>query len=391
MNAHRANVWSAVLGAAACLVLLLLIAILSGGAATDVGLERPSTYFTDATGARAAYLVLEQVRPRVERWRRPLSDLAFLPEPPPSSMIVLGPRRSLGNAEADTLDAWLASGGQLILATDEPWPVNEPRVVGDRDDDGGGDVDDDFDPVLDGPGYLERHGVEVDADVDVEDAVAAARVVTVGAGRIVHVPNPYAFSNTALGETDNAVWLVDQVDGWGGAARFDEYHHFFGQQQGLRPLMASFLRTPWGFVCLQFALAGAVHVLGVRRRFGRPIDPLPPERTSPLETVDALGALFEAADARPFSARAMNQYVCARLSAILLRPVDLTDPDGRRRASERIGVSESDLETYAEKVTAVIAGAPDSDRKLIEIGRQAARIRSSTHGNHERGRSFAAG
>lgn len=382
MNTRRANFRSAILGGGVCLVLIVVIAIVSGNPVSDFALERPSTFFTDATGARAAYLVLEQVIPRVEQWRRPLSDLAFLPEPPPSTMIVMGPVRGLSNAEAAVLDRWIASGGQVILATDEPWRV------------GASDGDDDEDAEEDGegdrPDYLQRHGIEAEAGVDVEDAVARARVVPVGAGRIVHVPNPHAFSNAALRESDNAVWLVDQVDGWGGAVRFDEYHHYFGQQQGLRPITAAFLRTPWGFACLQLALAGVLYVLGARRRFGRPIDPMPPERTSALESVDALGALFESAEARQFSARAIHQYLRARLSATLSRPVDLTSGDERRRAAEKLGVSETDLGAYAGNVRRLIDGAESSDEELVETARQAADIRSWSHGEHGNGSRFAA-
>ncbi len=382
MSTRRANFRSAVLGAGVCLVLILVMAIVSANPVSDFALQRPSTFFTDATGARAAYLVLEQVLPRVERWRRPLSDLAFLPEPPPSTVVVMGPIRGLSDAEADVLDRWIASGGQLIIATDEPWRVgaSDGDDVEDEEEDGEGDR----------PDYLQRHGIDVESDVDVDEAVARARLVPVGAGRIVHVPNPHAFSNAALRESDNAVWLVDQVDGWGGAVRFDEYHHFFGQQQGLRPITAAFLRTPWGFACLQLALAGVLYVLGVRRRFGRPIDPMPPERTSALETVDALGALFEAAEARRFSARAIHQYVRARLSATLSRPVDLTSEDGRRRAAEKLGVSETDLEAYAGNVQRLIDGAESSDEKLVETARQAADIGSWSHGKHGSGSRFAA-
>ncbi len=399
MSTRRTNIRSAVLGGGVCLVLILVIAIVSGDPASDLALERPSTFFTDATGARASYLVLEQVSPRVERWRRPLSDLAFLPEPPPSTMVVMGPVRGLSNAEADALDRWITSGGQLILASDAPWPVGPLRGMDDGDGDverGGGRDDDDGVPdvierIVDRPDYHARHGIEVDVDVDVGDAVARARIVPVGAGRIVHVPNPHAFSNAALRDTDNAVWLVGQCSGWGGAVRFDEYHHGFGQRQDMRAIAAAFLMTPWGFACLQLALAGAVYILGARRRFGRPIDPMPPERTSALETVDALGALFEAAQARRFSARAMHQYVSARLSATLSRPIDLMSPDERRRAAERLGVSDTDLETYAGNVQGLIAGADTSDEKLVETAAQASHLRSWSHGKHgSGGDSFAA-
>ena len=380
MTTKRTNVIFAAVGGALCVALILITAILSGSPTNDVFLQRPSTFFTDGSGARAAYLVLEQVLPQVEQWRLPLSELASLPESTPSTLIVMGPTGPLSTAEAAALDGWIASGGQLILATDEPWRVGVPRVFDDDDDNG------EFQD------YLERHGIDTDSDADVEvvDAVAEAQVVTIGAGRIVHVPNPYAFSNATLAETDNAVWLVDQCAGWGGTVRFDEYHHGFGQQRSFTAIMAPFLVSPWGLVCLQLGLAGAVYLFGYKRRFGRPVDPLPPERTSPLETIEALGGLFEAADAKRFSARAIHQYLSIQLSAVLRRPADLTDPAGRQHLAKRIGVSEMDLKAYAKGVEGIIAGRRSSDAELIEIGRQAANIGSLNHGTSRRGRSLAA-
>ncbi len=379
MTTKRTNIIYAAVGTALCVALILIVAILSSNPTSDTFRQRPSTFFTDGSGARASYLVLEQVLPQVEQWRLPLSEMASLPESTPSSLIVMGPTIPLSMAEAAALDGWIASGGQLILATDEPWRVGVPRASDDDDDNG------EFQD------YLERHGIDTDSDVEVVDAVAEAQVVTIGAGRIVHVPDPYAFSNGTLAETDNAVWLVDQCAGWGGTVRFDEYHHGFGQQRSFTAIMAPFLVSPWGLVCLQLGLAGAVYLFGYKRRFGRPVDPLPPERTSPLETIEALGGLFEAADAKRFSARAIHQYLSARLSGALRRPFDLMDPAGRQRLAKRIGVSETDLKAYADGVDGIIAGRLISDAELIEIGRQAANIRSLNHGTSRSGRSLAAG
>ena len=239
--------------------------------------------------------------------------------------------------------------------------------------------------------YLERHRAPIRIrKSEFEDSVAASRVVTIGAGRIVHVPDPHAFSNGTLAETDNAVWLVDQCAGWGGTVRFDEYHHGFGQQRSFTAIMTPFLVSPWGLVCLQLGLAGAVYLFGYKRRFGRPVDPLPPERTSPLETIEALGGLFEAADAKRFSARAIHQYLSIQLSAVLRRPADLTDPAGRQHLAKRIGVSETDLKAYANGVEGILAGRRNSDAELIEIGRHAANIGSLNHETSRRGRSLAA-
>jgi len=77
MSTARTNWRAAAVASALCLVLIVTIAILSATPSSDTVGRRPSTFFTDPSGARAIYLVLQQVLPSVEQWRRPLTTLTW--------------------------------------------------------------------------------------------------------------------------------------------------------------------------------------------------------------------------------------------------------------------------------------------------------------------------
>src|SRR5262249_44688498 len=153
---------------------------------------------------------------------------------------------------------------QLILAANTDWPVRKRNR----------------DPAT--KDYLERHGISSQSP-RMNGAVNAAVIKTLGRGRIVYVPDSYAFSNRTLRISDNAVWLAERCNEWGGGVLFDEYHLGFGEQRGLVSLIWMFIATPWGLVLVQLAIAGAVYILGCKRRFGRPVEELPIERTDPIE------------------------------------------------------------------------------------------------------------
>ena len=86
-------------------------------------------------------------------------------------------------------------------------------------------------------GFLAGHDIQVRKNLSGEAAIAGSLVKSIGHGRIIYVPDGYAFSNDTLRTSDNAVWLAERCSEWGGPALFDEYHQGFGEQRGLIPLV----------------------------------------------------------------------------------------------------------------------------------------------------------
>jgi hypothetical protein len=370
MNAGRRNLRTAIASAGVCIILLIAISALSLRSSSDFINRRPSTFFTDSTGARAILLVLQKVFPGTDQWRRPLSELPIQPGAGRFTLIVMEPEQPLSQAEVSVLDRWISSGGQLILAAKDEWRIRKPQQSDQREE------------QYDVRGFLARHGLQPVPGVPGENATSSAVVKTAGSGRIVYVPDAYAFSNGTLRQTDASVWLADLISEWGGAVFFDEYHHGFGQKREMLPLIGTFLLSPWGMVCLQLGVAGLVYLFGYRRRFGRPIEELPIERTSPVEAVEALGGLFETARAGALSVRTIHQYLNLYLTSLFGYSIDLSNPAIRERIASRSAVNRSELESYAEAVKHAIEGENTSDAEFIRIAHQATTIsRSFRHGN----------
>jgi Domain of unknown function (DUF4350) len=337
----------------------------------------PSTFFATNKGARAIYRVLYEVLPKTGRWQLPLTELQNHAEMKKATLVALGPPAPISEREANALDAWIREGGQLILATSKTWDIEHAR--GDRS-------------KRSKPGdYLARHQI-YRRPGEGADAIAAAEIKGLGAGRIVYVPDSFAFSNDALSTTDNAFWIATRASEWSSLTMFDEYHHGFAQRRGFFTLVGLFLfSSPWGFVCLQLALAGSIYVLGCKRRFGKIIEEIPTERTSPIEAAEALGGLFQAAQARVLSVKSIHQYVNMELSRMLGHRIDLLNPESRERASRRSTMSKADLDQYAEVVANAFQKPPAQDDELMKIAGFATNIlRSLDHGSATSKRHAAA-
>jgi Domain of unknown function (DUF4350) len=328
----------------------------------------PSTFFATDRGAKAIYLVLQRLLPQTEQWRLPLTELQNQRKAQGATLIAMGPPAPLSEAEADALDNWIKRGGQLILATGLTWNIQNAR----------GDHTTKPTPTGD---YLARHEILRRLGVGAE-AIMAAEIKPLGKGRIVYLPDSFAFSNKNLRSTENAIWLAERVDEWSKVAFFDEYHHGFAARRGFFSLIGLFLfSSPWGFVCLQLALAGVVYILGYKRRFGKILEEVPEERTSPIETAEALGGLFRAAQAHALSTRSIHQYLNMELSRLLGHRVDLSHPESRSRVARRSHTSEAELDAYAAAVATTIQ-KPGRDEDVVWIARTATNIlRSLDHGS----------
>lgn len=391
MTSQNVNRLTAGLATGIFLVLSLLLANLSVPQRSDTLLRRPSTFFTDPSGARALLLVVQQFSPGAEQWRRPFQ---FLPEPQEAStLIVAGPQRPISEREADDLERWLGEGGQLILLTANGWPMRRKSAEDSEEDDTAEEESSSRAPT-----FLVRHEPELrwskpetklltgagsGAFVGAEKlnlgwhagfrATGRARVILsggntalaveipVGQGRIVAVADPAMASNAALRRSDNAVWLIGLITNWRpGQVLFDEYHHGFGQKRGTMELTRAFFATPWGWCVLQLAAAGLLYVFLYRRRFGGIREPLAPARASPLELVDARAGVFQTAEAQRLAADLIVQHLCQELARAHSKIIDAGNLD-------------RELETAMQR-----AGAPAAQRRsLQELFRRAQRERLS--------------
>lgn len=370
---QQTNRKTAIIAFAAALLLIAAIAVLNPSPAGGDLPSPPSTFFARDGGARAIYRVLQQLMPRVDQWRLPMTELQNHAELARATMVVMGPESPLTEREADQLDAWIREGGQLILTTSRTWEIQ--HASGDHTK---------KNATAD---YLGRHKIYRRPGAGA-GAVAASETKTLGRGRIVYLPDGYAFSNQTLRSTDNAVWLATRASEWGDKVLFDEYHHGFAVRRGFFTLIGLFLfSSPWGFLCLQLSLAGAIYLFGTKRRFGKIVEEVPPDRTSPIEAAEALGGLFQTAQARTLAARSIHQYLNMELSRLIGHRVDLLNPESRQRIAVRSRMSKEDLDNFAQLVTTTLDKQPEKDSDLVSLARTASNIvRSLEHGTAARKR-----
>jgi len=398
MTPQTYNRLTATVATGVFLLVSVLLAGLSGRRSSDSLLQRPSTFFTDPSGARALFLVMQQLLPQAAQWRRPLS---FLPPPEisdaPSTLIVAEPSRPLSGDDAEHLERWLQAGGQLILLSTNGWPLQQ-RAISSSTEQPPAEVQPEtflarYAPSLRWtsagrmntaratgpsvpPGEVTlgwRRSFADTSGAKLAAAASNARIaveIPVGQGRILALADPTMASNAALRRSDNAVWLVHVAAAWGnGRILFDEYHHGFAQKRGTAELTQAFLVTPWGWCVLQIAAAGVLYIFAYRRRFGRIREPPIPVRASPLELVDARAGVLQAAAAQGVAADLIVQHLCQELTKARHKSVDnarLSDDlsslakDGKPPAAA--------LQTLYAKVK---SGQRLSDREFVELGRSA--------------------
>src|SRR5688572_15472735 len=107
--------------AASALVFFILLAMVLGMLASAPrrdARQRPSTFFSDPSGTKAILLVMQQLLPAAEQWRRSLLALPPVASNAVTTLIVCGPSLPLTGSEAAQLQSWIAAGGQLIFLAD---------------------------------------------------------------------------------------------------------------------------------------------------------------------------------------------------------------------------------------------------------------------------------
>ena len=92
MTTQSYNRATAIVATGAFLILSVLVANLSTPKQSDPVAQRPSTFFTDPTGARALLLIMRRLLPAAEQWRRPLDQLPHAGSDGASSLIVADPK-----------------------------------------------------------------------------------------------------------------------------------------------------------------------------------------------------------------------------------------------------------------------------------------------------------
>ncbi|NTV63802.1 MAG: DUF4350 domain-containing protein [Oscillochloris sp.] len=250
-------------------------------------------------GTLALYRWLDDLGYHVER----LEYRDFAPDATSDLLFVLGPTTSYTPDEATAVLRWVAAGGTLILADDEPFggasallaaldvtlervsdPLDDPVALGQ--------------PVAPAPainaatslvlGQLPSAAAPLIGAVDAPILAGLQH----GSGYIYLSSALRPFTNAGLADAGSPALLLSLLRRapLGGRLVFDEYHHGFVEMPSLGKLLRS---SPWGWALIYAGLVSAAYIVLSGRRFGRP-RPLREEtaRRSSAEYLQSMAGLL---------------------------------------------------------------------------------------------------
>jgi len=305
----------------------------------------PSSYSTASDGAEAAYLLLEELGCRAERWTRPPGDL---PEAAQGTVLVLAePFIPASADERSIIRAFLNRGGKVLgtgsagatlLGDNRAQNTRAPELEEKR-----------F--LAESPAPLTRDAPEILMKGGTRwgpprrgqqrlygDSEGAAVVsYRVGRGMVVWWAGPTPLTNHGLPQASNLALYLNSL----GLNRtppshthvlWDEYFH--GQRVSFWAYLG---RTPAPWALLQLGFLAAAGLFTFARRSGPVRVRVPESRLSPLEFIETLGGLYQ----RKGAAREALEIVYHRfrflLTSRLTLPSSASPEEIARGVRQRLG------------------------------------------------------
>jgi hypothetical protein len=356
-------------------VLLVLTAGLAflGGDPKEQGTPVPSTYSANPGGARAAYMLLQDLHYNVSRWERSPTELPT--DDGDAVLIIAEPLEPPTKKEQEALKGFVEEGGQVVFAgarikaffpearVDEEFPSEEWKTFS-------ADVPSNY--TASAPKIV----LQTEATWRTPDASQLALygetqspvVVSwrIGDGRVLWWAAATPLTNSGISQKDNLNLFLNAMNFALASQKsavhiyWDEYFH------GERISLWSYVRkTPvtWGLV--QIAVLGLIVLFTFSRRSGPTVMPPVVSRLAPLEFVDTLGGLYERAGAEPAVVGFVYQRFRATLSRQLRISSNVGDTELADAVQARLGWKETSLkQTLARALVASRARKVEPEEAL---------------------------
>jgi hypothetical protein len=340
------------IGGAILLVLTAGLALV-GTNPEEQGMGIPSTYSAGSSGARAAYLLLQDLHYKVSRWERSPTELPN--EADEAVLILAEPLEAPSKEERAALKRFVDEGGQVLFTgarIESFFPEGKVNTKM---------------PALEWKTFS--------ADLPSNYTAGAAKIVLqsgtawqapnasqlalyggprspvviswrIGKGRILWWAAATPLTNAGITREGNLNLFLNAmnspVPGDRGTVQvyWDEYFH--GQRTSLWSYVQ---KTPVAWGLLQLVVLGSIVFFTYGRRSGPVILPAVVSRLSPLEFVDTLGGLYERAGAEPAVVGFVYQRFRATLSRQLRLSPSVRDTELADAVCGRLGWKESGLKT----------------------------------------------
>jgi hypothetical protein len=358
------------LWAAAILLPVLVATALSTATEQDSGI--PSSYSAQPRGAKGAYLLLEELGYRVERWNRPPTALPI--DASHSTLVLALPSRLPSSEEKGALRLFLNRGGRILAtgftsspflpdAAIDPEPLVSP-------------VGRDYQPRL--VTALTRGGTirmapgaywsRASTDHLVHYAEEGRPIVVsykVGEGVVVWWAASMPLTNAEINEVGNLALLLNSLGDASTHVYWDEYFHnepvSLVSYVGERPIYSALLQAAMVVLALLWTYS---------RRNG-PIYPLLEfSRLSPLEFVETLGGLYRQAKAT----RVALEVPYARFRTLATRQLglknDIPGADLARAIQNRLGYKDDKLQDLLQAIESALYDPELTEPKALDLAQQ---------------------
>jgi len=340
------------IGAAILLVLTVGLAVV-GVDPQEQGRSIPSTYSSGSGGARAAYLLLEELHNKVSRWERSPTELPG--DPQDAVLILADPMESPSKQERAALEDFVEEGGQVLftgsrIKTFFPQAKVDPEIRTLEWKTYTADFPSNY--TLGAEKIVLESGATWQAPVGSQLALYGEKdspvVVSwrIGEGRILWWAAATPLTNSGITQEGNLNLFLNAmnspVPGEHSALQiyWDEYFH--GQRTSLWSYVG---KTPLAWGLAQVGILGLVVFFTFGRRSGPVVMPRVVSRLSPLEFVETLGGLYERAGAEPAVVGFVYQRFRATLSGQLRLSPSMSDTELADAVEGRLGWKESGLKT----------------------------------------------
>lgn len=378
------------IGAGIAMIVLFGLTFALAPAPSQQSIGYPSSYSSEWAGAKAAFLLLNNLGYKAEHWERSPEEL---PAEPQGTVLVLAEPFEQASSEERMAIRRFVSGGGRVLALGGAAASFVPDASAVQVPDW--NLQSKIYSAL-SPSPLTRDAPEI-AMVAPDDWTAhkASQLAVygttdkpvvvsyhIGRGEVIWWASASPLTNGLIREKGNLALFLNAAGPTSSRILWDEYFH------GARGSLASyFAETPLPWAGLQIGIAFLAALFTFSRRAGPVRVPAVESRLSPLEFVETLGDLYQSAHASPAAVGVAYQRFRTSLSRKLGVPTKAKLPELVRAAAGRFGWPETALlDTLARSERAMRSINPD-EKEALELVRQlhdySDRIESTRHTKQE--------
>ncbi|MGC2333251.1 MAG: DUF4350 domain-containing protein [Candidatus Acidiferrales bacterium] len=378
------------IGAGIAMVVFLALTFALAPAPAQESIGYPSSYSSEWAGAKAAFLLLNELGYRAERWEQPPEEL---PADPRGTVLILAePSEEASSGERMDIRRFVSDGGRVLAlggaaasfvpdasANEVPsWDLQSKT----------------YSALV--PSPLTRNAPEITmvapdewtahrpSQLGVYGTTDKPVVVSyrLGRGEVIWWASSSPLSNGLIREKSNLALFLNAVGPTSSRILWDEYVH------GARGSLASyFAETPLPWAGLQIGIVFLAAVFTFSRRAGPMRAPAVESRLSPLEFVETLGDLYQSARASPAAVGVAYQRLRTSLSRKLGTPTKAKLPELARAAFSRFGWPEAVLLDTLARSERAMRSIDLDEKEALELVRQlhdySDRIESTQHTKRE--------